>query len=84
MRVAGHHHINNALFVSHTNEKTWLLDLGHSFMNGLGDVVDILSGQATHIDAATGHQIDVLLLHQVLHLFGWEIQAITINSSEHV
>lgn len=74
-------------FLSHQNGKTAqeirLLDSGDGFMNGLSDVVNILSGQATHVDAATGHQIDVLLLHQVLHLLGCEIQA-TINSFKRV
>lgn len=40
-----------------------LLDPGDSFMNGLSNVVNILGGQATHVDATAGHQVDVLLLH---------------------
>lgn len=47
-----------------------LLDLGDGIVDGLGDVVDVLGGQATHVDAAAGHQVDVLLPDHELHLFG--------------
>lgn len=40
-------------------------------MDGLGHVVDVLAGQATHVDAATRHQVDVLLLDEELDLLSW-------------
>lgn len=52
-----------------------LLDRGDGFVDGLSDVVDVLGGQAAHVDAAAGHQVDVLLLDQVLHLLGWKTDA---------
>lgn len=39
-------------------------------MDGLGDVVDVLGGQAAHVDATAGHQEHVLLFDHVLHLLG--------------
>lgn len=48
-----------------------LLDSGDSVVDGLGDVVDVLGGQAAHVDAATGHQVHVLLLDHVVHLLAW-------------
>lgn len=47
-----------------------LLDGGDCIMDGLSNIVDVLGGQTTHVDATTGHQVHVLLLNQVLHLFG--------------
>ena len=45
-----------------------LLDLGDSLVDGFGHIVDVLGGQTTHVDAAARHQVDVLLLHHILHL----------------
>ena len=47
-----------------------LLDAGDGVVDGLGHVVDVLGGQTTHVDAAAGHQVDVLLFDHVLHLLG--------------
>jgi len=47
------------------------LDLGHGVVDGLGHVVDVLGGQAAHVDAAARHQVHVLLFDHELHLFGW-------------
>ena len=49
-----------------------LLDAGDGVVDGLGHVVDVLGGQTTHVDAAAGHQVDVLLFDHVLHLLGCE------------
>lgn len=53
------------------DEHKWpLLDFGDGLVDGLSDVVDILAGQAAHVDAAASHQVHVLLFDHVLHLFG--------------
>lgn len=48
-----------------------LLDRGDGIVDGLGDVVDVLGGQAAHVDATAGHQVHVLLLDHVVHLLAW-------------
>lgn len=47
-----------------------LLDFSDGLVDSLGDVVDVLGGEAAHVDAAAGHQVHVLLFDHVLHLFG--------------
>lgn len=47
-----------------------LLDFGDGLVDGLSDIVNVLGGQAAHVDAAAGHQVHVLLFDHVLHLFG--------------
>ena len=41
-----------------------------SALDGVGDVVDVLGGEAGHADAAVGDQVDVVLLGQDLDLVG--------------
>lgn len=48
------------------------LDLGDGLVDGLGHVVDVLGGQPAHVDAAAGHQVDVLLFDHVFNLFSCE------------
>lgn len=48
-----------------------LLDRGDGIVDGLGDVVDVLGGQAAHVDATAGHQVHVLLFDHVVHLLAW-------------
>lgn len=52
-----------------SRRETLLLDLGNCLMDGLGHIVDVLAGQTAHVDATTGHQIDMFLLYHVFHLF---------------
>lgn len=57
-------------------QKQPLLDLGDGLVDGLSDIVDVLGGQAAHVDATAGHQVHVLLFDHVLYLFGcntWHI-----------
>lgn len=51
-----------------------LLDRGDGLVDGLSDIVDVLGGQAAHVDATAGHQVHVLLFDHVLHLFGCKAQ----------
>lgn len=54
-----------------------LLDRGDGVVDGLGHVVDVLAGQAAHVDATAGHQVHVLLLDHVVHLLAWRTQCNT-------
>jgi hypothetical protein len=42
--------------------------LKNSVMNSLGYIIDIFSGQATHVDTTTLQQIDVVLLCEMFYL----------------
>lgn len=43
-------------------------NLKNSVMNSLGYIIDIFSGQATHVDTTTLQQIDVVLLCEMFYL----------------
>lgn len=49
-----------------------LLHLGDRLVDGLSHIVDVFGCQAAHVDASTGHQVDVLLFDHVCHLLGCE------------
>jgi ABC-type transporter Mla MlaB component len=40
-------------------------------MNSLGYVIDVFSGQTTHIDTTTLQQVDVVFLCQMFHLLSY-------------
>lgn len=57
------------------------LDFGDCFIDGFSDIIQVLCGQTTHVDTATGHQVDVFLLDQVLYLFNWKGKRQNVRSS---
>ena len=43
-------------------------NLKNGVMNSLRYIIDVFSGQATHVDATTLQQVDVVLLCEMLYL----------------
>lgn len=65
-------------------QKQPLLDLGDCLVDGLSDVVNVLAGQAAHVDATAGHQVHVSLFDHVLHLFGCKTHYNTVTVTQSV
>ena len=43
-------------------------NLKNGVMNGFGYIIDVFSGQTTHVDTTTLQQIDVVLLCEIFYL----------------
>jgi len=43
-------------------------NLKNSVMNSLGYIIDVVGGQATHVDTTTIQQVDVVLLFEMFYL----------------
>jgi hypothetical protein len=54
-------------------------NLKNSFMNSLGYIIDVFSGQATHVDTTTLQQVDVVLLCEMFYLLSWTEKMWTIS-----